>query len=305
MVRARELGVIAALAMLVMASAAGYQRFHVRDSVQASVATWIPALATRIALPKPVRLASAGDGIVPLIVPVPVMPPPAVQPIAPTQPVAPPVNTDNTYLQADAVAERVRESVPSDLWPYFDMYLYVSKAADGAWAQHMFVFHKSAHGLVFEETFAVSTGREMREKYFTTTPVGLFELDPNRFDRDHRSHVWHNAWMPWAMFLNLTVNGHLAGIALHSGIGHEDHLGHRASGGCVRMPPEKAEEYFKRFQAEERGLVPVFAFDGSSTRRDGEIERYADGQPVLTEGYRVLVIIQNYPGGPAVVAMLS
>jgi hypothetical protein len=229
---------------------------------------------------------------------------------APSKPVAPPpsVETDGASAQAVAVAERVRQSVPAELFPYFDTYLYVSKAASGPWAQHMFVFHKSDAGrLAFEETFPVSTGRERHEKYFTSTPEGLFELDPARFDAHHRSHRWGGAPMPWAMFLNYTIRNRETGVALHSGIGHVALLGQRASGGCVRMPPEKAEEYFRRFQATEHGLVPVFAFDSltGTTRKDGMLKRDAAGNPVLVPGYKVLLIIQDYPGGPATVAVLS
>jgi hypothetical protein len=113
--------------------------------------------------------------------------------------------------------------------------------------------------------------------------------------------------MPWAMFLDYTINNHLAGVALHSGTGHVPLLGQRASGGCVRLPPETAETLFKRFQAEEHGMVPRFAFNDthSTTRTDGTLELGADGQPVMTPGYKVLLIIQDYPGGPALVAELS
>lgn len=210
--------------------------------------------------------------------------------------------------QGEDVAVRVRSLVPTELFPYFDVFLYVSKSREGAWAQHMYVFRKGPNGdIAFEQSFPVSTGREQHEKYFTSTPTGLFELDPDRFDRVHYSHVWHGAAMPWAMFLNYTIHARLTGIALHSAEGHAEDLGHRASGGCVRLPPEKAEELFERFQREEHGLVPVFAFDefAQSTRTDGQIVRDGQGAPLLTEGYKVLLIIEDYPGGPAVVATLS
>lgn len=219
-----------------------------------------------------------------------------------------PLITSDTADLANAVALRLRDSVPSNLFPYFDVYLYVSKAAAGPWAQHMFIFHKGADNhLVFEQSVPVSTGRERHEKYFTSTPTGLFELDPNRFDRNHHSHRWNNAPMPWAMFLDYTIHDHLAGIALHSGIGHVALLGQRASGGCVRLPPQVAETLFKRFQAEEHGMVPRFAFNDthSTTLTDGTLDLGASGQPVLTSGYKVLLIIQDYPGGPALVAEVS
>jgi hypothetical protein len=307
MMRVREFAGVAAVAMVAMGVAIGFQHYRSSVVLPESVAALLPDFAhhplagssENSAAPKPIRLASAGAQIPSGILPAKID--------AQNSPAAPVVSdVDPNALQADAVAQRLKDSVPSELFSYFDMYLYVSKAADGAWAQHMFVFHRASSGrLVFEESFPVSTGRERQEKYFTSTPTGLFELDPNRFDRDHRSHRWHNAPMPWAMFLDYTIHGHLAGVALHSGIHHEADLGHRASGGCVRMPPEKAEEYFKRFQAEEYGEVPVLAFDGSSTNTDGRVVREESGRPRLTSGYKVLVVIQNYPGGPAFVAVLS
>jgi hypothetical protein len=341
MTRVREFAAVASVAMLAMTGAYWTQRFESNSALQVTVAKWIPdfsheTLAAKAEPAKPPvaipasapQWAATGSTPRPLAVPVKVaaakvvLPPPklvaaavsAPQQLAegpaPSKPIAPPpaVQTDGASAQAVAVAERVRQSVPAELFPYFDIYLYVSKSASGPWAQHMFVFHKTDAGrLAFEETFPVSTGRERAEKYFTSTPTGLFELDPARFDAHHRSHRWNGAPMPWAMFLNYTIHNRETGVALHSGIGHVALLGRRASGGCVRMPPEKAEEYFRRFQATEHGLVPVFAFDSlaGTTRTDGMLKRDAAGNPVLTPGYKVLLIIQDYPGGPATVAVLS
>jgi hypothetical protein len=299
----RSFASITAIAIIAMSAAAGFQRFQSDPTLQAKVQNYLPGFANpgvvaaaRPQAPKLIRVASAAAQI-------------ALPPAAPTTAAAaetPATPVDDSALQADAVAERIKESVPPELFGYFHTYLYVSKAAHGAWAQHMFVFHRADSGrMMFDDSFAVSTGRERSEKYFTTTPAGLFELDPNRFDANHHSHRWNNAPMPWAMFLNYTIHGHLAGVALHSGIGHVALLGQRASGGCVRMPPEKAEYYFKKFKAEEYGQVPVFAFDGDSTAKDGRLVRDMTGKPQMTEGYKVLLIIQDYPGGPALVAMLS
>jgi hypothetical protein len=201
---------------------------------------------------------------------------------------------------------RLHARVPDDLYPYFDLYLYVSKAANGPLAQRMYIFRKDASGdIAFEQTFLVSTGRERYEKYFTTTPTGLFELDPDRFKRSHYSRTWH-AQMPWAMFLNATIRGRQTGIALHSASSHVAQLGSRASGGCVRLPPEKAAELFERFQREERGYVPLFAFDASLNRTDpyGRILRDASGRPVMQYGYKVLLIIEDYRGTETLVAAL-
>ncbi len=232
----------------------------------------------------------------------------AAESAAPQKQPQPIVLPDPAAIQAADAAERLRLKIPAELYAYFDVYLYVSKAAEGSLAQHMFVFHKGdADDLVYEQNFPVSTGRERHERYFTTTPEGLFELDPNRFERVHYSNTWHGAAMPWTMFLDAVIHGGQTGIALHSADVHVAELGKRASGGCVRMPPDKAAELFQRFQATEHGMVPIFAYDAAHRRTngDGAVLRDAHGQPILTPGYRVLVFIEDYPGGPALVALIG
>jgi len=324
----REFAFVASLAFLAMAMALTAQALHIplpflrapRQIVSASVPT------ARVQAPPP---------LVPVPLPRPATPPMAQQfanaespdespdesnegeghamprdaqaaPALPPQAIT--IDPALAGKMAADVAARMHDMVPADLTPYFDVYLYVSKAADGPWAQHMFLFHKSADGtLAFERAIAVSTGRELHEKYFTSTPTGIFELDPDRFDSVHYSHTWHGAAMPWAMFLNYTHGGRLTGIALHSAEGHAFDLGHRASGGCVRLPPEDAQALFKRFEAEERGRVPVIAFDRSRATTDtgGAIMRDAVGNPLLAPGYKVLLIIEDNSGGPPLVAVVS
>ncbi|MEI9995193.1 MAG: L,D-transpeptidase [Rhizomicrobium sp.] len=230
------------------------------------------------------------------------------QPAAPQKQPQPVVVPDPATAQQADAADRLRAKIPAGLYPYFDVYLYVSKAASGALAQHMYIFHKdAANGLAFEQSFPVSTGRERHEKYFTATPAGLFELDPDRFERIHYSHTWHGAAMPYAMFLDAVIRGRQTGVALHSATTHTAELGSRASGGCVRLPPEKAAELFERFQASEHGMVPVFAYDAAQRRTDGDgrLLRDAAGRPVLVPGYRVLLFIEDYDGGPALVAVVA
>ncbi len=199
------------------------------------------------------------------------------------------------------VATRISDKVPAALVPYFDTFIYVSKAASGPWAQRLFLFHKTADGtLAFEESFAVSTGREKSEQYFTATPTGLFELDVHRFMPMARSAKWNDARMPWAMFLNYSYRTQMAGVALHAAIGAHElaDIGHRASGGCVRLPLAKANQLFHRFLADARGQVPVFTFDEArgTTNTAGITAHDAEGDIVLADGVRVLVIIDNYPG---------
>lgn len=317
----RQLAAVTACAMAAMTTVLTVQDRHVAlpnvaslwPGISASAASF--ASTTAASPPAPKSAAAPKMRVVkPVTLPVAVVSPPIPDPEAgPTPSVPdrmqpPPIDAVALAKQSGDVAQRLRDRVPAALFPYFDEFLYVSKAGSGAWAQHLYMFHKSTAGeLVYEQAFPVSTGRELQEKYFTSTPTGMFELDPDRFDRVHFSHRWHGAAMPWAMFLDYTIHGHATGIALHSAEGHAYELGHRASGGCVRMPPEKAEELFKRFQAEERGLVPVFAFDDSraTTFTDGSMVRDASGNVELQDGYKVLLFIEDYPGGPAVVAILS
>jgi hypothetical protein len=289
MPRLREFAAVASLAMGVMTVALAAQNLHISALPgMASLPTMAADAQTRV--PRILHVGDVARYVVRVTLSVP----------------EPRIAQDAPLVEPDGVAQRVRDIVPSELFGYFDLYLYVSKAASGPWAQHMVVFRETDSGrLQFEDRFAVSTGRERQEKYFTSTPAGLFELDPDRFDRVHYSHRWNNAPMPWAMFLDYTINGHETGVALHSADGHAADLGHRASGGCVRLPPEKAQELFERIQRTEIGRVPVFAMDGSTTDKLGHIVRNEDGSPLFTQGYKVLLIIEDYPGAPVVVAMLS
>jgi lipoprotein-anchoring transpeptidase ErfK/SrfK len=306
----RQLALVTTIAMAGMAVAMTAESQHFRMPAEL-----LPDMSAK-ASPKIVSASVRGIALAAQPLPPPKPAAAVPQPGAASQPQAisapPPVPTPTdpsvTKDQGDAVALRVRDIVPAELIPYFDVYLYVSKSAQGAWAQHLYVFDKSSSGdFVFEQAFPVSTGRERHEKYFTSTPTGMFELDPDRFDRVHFSHRWGGAAMPWAMFLDYTIHGNPTGIALHSAAGHAFDLGHRASGGCVRLPPEKAEELFRRFQTYEHGLVPVFAFDDErgTTLTNGSIVRDPDGNIALQDGYKVLLIIEDYPGGPAYVAALS
>lgn len=93
---------------------------------------------------------------------------------------------------------------------------------------------------VFYTEYDVSTGtEEVKEttsgrRYVATTPVGFFR--PTRAYKDYMSRTFLSAPMTWAVFFN-------GGIALHSTTRSQyDRLGSRASGGCVRMRYEEAEE---------------------------------------------------------------
>lgn len=81
-----------------------------------------------------------------------------------------------------------------------------------------------------EELKETTSGR----KYIATTPVGIFR--PIRAYKNYMSRTFLSAPMTWAVFFN-------GGIATHATTrGAYSKLGHRASGGCVRMKLEEAEE---------------------------------------------------------------
>lgn len=92
----------------------------------------------------------------------------------------------------------------------------------------------------FYTEYDVSTGtEEVKEttsgrRYVATTPVGIFR--PTRAYKDYMSRTFLSAPMTWAVFFN-------GGIALHSTTTSQyGRLGNRASGGCVRMRFDEAEE---------------------------------------------------------------
>ncbi|MBV9061751.1 MAG: L,D-transpeptidase [Alphaproteobacteria bacterium] len=206
---------------------------------------------------------------------------------------------DIAFGKGRLAAQRLRSAIPVELFRYFDLYLYVSKAARGRLAQHMFIFHEDEHGrLVYERSIPVSTGREQQERYFTDTPSGLFQLDPARLERVHYSREWDGAPMPWAMFLKYTIDGRATGVALHAAPGHESHLGHRASGGCIRLPVKEAQLLFRRIRRDEEGLVPAFAAEegGRRTNVAGVLLRDEAGRPSFIPGLRVLVLIESSAG---------
>lgn len=246
-----------------------------------------------------------------------------------TPPYTPP--EDASGLVRDP-AERVREMVPAHLYPHFDLYIYVNKAVHGLWAQQMFVYDRVetqppadaveavdpapvAETVARTETapvldqeaqdtldlnlrwrWLVSTGREQRERYWTTTPIGLFRLDPHRFFARGWSTQYQVA-MPWAMFFDYDYRTRKSGYAIHAAVPkYHNHLGRRASAGCIRLSLVHAEDLFKLIsEGEYRAPVPEFPFDEEEglTFRDGRVETDENGDTVMVDGYRVLLIIDD------------
>lgn len=206
----------------------------------------------------------------------------------------------------------MRKSLSSELLKHFELFLYVSKAANGPLAQRMYVFQKSTHGdldLLYD--WPVSTGRDRSERnaqgveLSSFTPTGYFKLDPHRFYRQRISSQWQQP-MPFAMFFDWVQRGTPTGLAIHAATGKDiAALGTRASAGCVRLAPEAAETLFMLIRSRYRGLTPRFAVDHrtGTMSKNGIILHDAKGRAELTQGYKALVVIDNYGGENFVAAM--
>jgi lipoprotein-anchoring transpeptidase ErfK/SrfK len=209
------------------------------------------------------------------------------------------------------VRDRLRASLTDDLYNNFDLFVYVSKADHGPWAQRMYVFAKESDSLRMLHNWPVSTGRERTEPDAhgrvreTDTPAGYYQLDPNRMIRKYRSVQW-DAPMPYSMFFNWIRQGSLTGFAIHGVEGQEiAMLGTRASAGCVRLSPQSAQTLFELIRAKYRGEVPRFAMNQrrySTMSNQGDLMR-RNGELVFDRGYRVLVYIDAYGGQELVSAL--
>ncbi len=236
----------------------------------------------------------------------------AAQPVL-AQASAPMVAVNLAPDELKHVLDRLKTSLTAEMYDNFELFLYVSKAESGPWAQHMFAFTKSDRGgLALKYAWLVSTGRETAEsnrnggRALTTTPTGYFQLDPDRLYRKHVSSQW-GTLMPYAMFFNWTKNWTQTGLAIDAatddGIGQ---LGKRATPGSIHLSPENAATLFSLVKAQYRGAVPRFAFDGrtGTLSNEGLFARDAAGHLQYTKGYKVLVFIENNGGGESVVAAL-
>lgn len=218
------------------------------------------------------------------------------------------------YDPVEAVRVKVRlgEQLTQALRGNFDLFLYVSKAAHGPVAQHMYVFARARDSsLHLVHVWPVSTGRETMERdpggtlMSTATPGGYYELDPRRMYVRYRSSQW-GARMPHAMFFNWVHRGTPTGLAIHASVGADiAMLGERDSAGCVHLPPKAAATLFDLIRRHYRGPTPRFAYDRHTRTlsNHGELARTASGSLRYFDGYRVLVVIENYGGGDTLAAL--
>jgi hypothetical protein len=210
------------------------------------------------------------------------------------------------------ISDRLKGNLTPELLASFDLFLYVNKAEDGPWAQHMVILSRNDDG-GFSPIYVwrVSTGRGQMElapdgQYLSTdTPTGYFEFDPARFYRHHVSAEWKEA-MSYAMFFDWQQNDVKTGLAVHAAAGEDRaELGSPASAGCIRLSPQNAHTLFDLIRSRYRGRVPRFAVDpeNGTMSSDGTPARDPDGNVSYADGYRVLVLIDDDDGDENVVTL--
>lgn len=215
--------------------------------------------------------------------------------------------------RAAFAALRLKAGLNQDMLNNFDLFLYVSKAKRGPLAQRLYVFRKEGgEDLALIHDWAASTGREQQEvsprgrRAFTATPRGYYQIDPQRMYSSYHSYNWDQP-MPHAMFFNWERKGLQTGLAIHATSAQTlEKLGQRASAGCVQLAPDHAETLFNLIRKAYRGQVPRFAYDAASRTmsNSGAFLRDRKGRLKMTDGYRVLVFIEDF-GGKNVVAALD
>jgi hypothetical protein len=235
----------------------------------------------------------------------PAIPKPAIP--KPESPRLPPVHDRLT-----AATLRLKNRLTPEMLRHFGLILYVSKARTGPLAQRMLVMENSKGVLKPIHDWAVSTGREQNEisprgrSSFTATPQGFYELDPDRMYRRYHSWSWDQN-MPHAMFFNWQRRGMMTGLAIHAAIDKDiAKLGSRASAGCVHLAPEHAALLYRLVRQDYRGRVPRFAYNAATgtMSNSGNFMHDRDGRVRMTDGYEVLVVIDDY-GGESRVAELD
>jgi hypothetical protein len=225
----------------------------------------------------------------------------------------PDISADSGLTSAEraVVTTRFTQALTSEMLKSFDLFVYVSKAKKGAFAQRLYVFKKDKSGaLQLAYDWAASTGREQVEisplgaRTDTNTPAGYYELDPLRMYTAYHSHSWDQS-MPYAMFFNWENQGNHTGLAIHAATGGDiAKLGTRASAGCVHVSPAHAKLLYELIEGGYKGETPRFAYNHAThtMSNQGEMMRDASGKLVMGDGYKVLIDIEDFSGANMVAA---
>jgi len=213
--------------------------------------------------------------------------------------------------RTQAVLARLNSRLTADMLRNFDLFLYVSKSDRGPLAQRMYVFRKQTDELMPAYVWAASTGREKLEvnalgrHVLTATPMGYYQLDPRRIYSRYHSVSWDQD-MTSVLFFDWERAGRQTGLAIHAASDADiAKLGSRASGGCIHLSPRDAATLFELIQTRYRGAVPRFAYNDESrtSSNGGDFMRDGRGALKMADGYRVLVVLEDYGGEDDVAAL--
>lgn len=200
---------------------------------------------------------------------------------------------------AELASARLSQRIPSELLADNALFLYVDESDSGPLAQHMVVFAKGAGGSMDPvHVWPVSTGRGDTEvdargkQQSTSTPEGLFALDPKRMYARYKSSQWDET-MPFAMFLSDPSGSPAGGLAIHAAAGEGiDRIGTPASAGCIRLAPENAHTLFDLVRTQSAGEVSDLGGVGKNTVRTATKHGRRD-RPKHAPA--VIVLIDRYP----------
>ncbi|MES2768058.1 MAG: L,D-transpeptidase [Bdellovibrionota bacterium] len=106
------------------------------------------------------------------------------------------------------------------------------------------------------------------------TPRGYYR--PEAFSSDHKSSIYNNSPMPWAVFFNGSIASH--------GTGHVDHLGQIASAGCARLEPQRAEDLFNLIGLTGKDWVDQIDRNGNLV--------YSAGKIVQAQHYKTVIAVR-------------
>lgn len=181
----------------------------------------------------------------------------------------------------------------------FENVIVINKKAKGPGAQTMRVY--TNHQLVL--TTKVSTGQEGIEyvspvasffrhfgkgavkSHWRHTTRGFYSV--KRVENADYKSGENNFEMPYAMFFNEDK-----GLAIHQAPpdipGDENELGHNVSSGCVRVSKNVIYQIWSAVTGADKGKMPVI------DSKTGQQLTDSSGNPRFTEGYRTLVIVEEY-----------
>lgn len=168
----------------------------------------------------------------------------------------------------------IAEALPSPLYDErFDSYKVVviinKYDLPGEPGQTMRVYHRD-YGLMY--FWWVSTARAGK-----STPDGYFRAQV--FSSRHRSSLYNGAPMPWSVFFN-------GNIATHGTFEPNiSRLGEKASAGCVRLEPQRAEELFHMVGHSGVGYVDRIGPLGLPVYKQGRIDQ--------DRAYKALFIVKS------------